>query len=178
MTLDEMKEAIGELHAASFAWALSCCGHNRALAEDVLHATYVKVLSGAAQFEERSSLKTWLFAVIRNTAREHQRKSSRRLRLLAGWFEQRSDEDEIAQATQPEQVEAEYVRDRVQQALEQLSERQREVLELVFYQEMTIEEASNALEMKLGTARTHYARGKKQMLKHLQADPSFEYEPA
>jgi RNA polymerase sigma-70 factor (ECF subfamily) len=37
------------------------------------------------------------------------------------------------------------------------------VLHLVFYQDMTIEEASHILNISLGTARTHFARGKQQL---------------
>jgi RNA polymerase sigma-70 factor (ECF subfamily) len=33
-------------------------------------------------------------------------------------------------------------------------------LHLVFYQEMTVEEASRVMKVSLGTARTHFARGK------------------
>ena len=172
----ELEQQIEGLHQESFSWALGCCGHDRFLAEDVLQHVYVKVLSGRARFEERSSFKTWLFAVIRVTAHEHRRKSSRRLRLLDGWFQR--DRNTSVTAEQDSILSARQEHERVRQALEQLSERQREVLELVFYHEMTIEEASEVLEMKLGTARTHYARGKKMMLRHLESDPAFEWGPA
>ena len=175
----EIEQQIEGLHQESFSWALGCCGHDRFLAEDVLQHVYVKVLSKGARFEARSSFKTWLFAVIRVTAHEHRRKSSRRLRLLDGWFQRDSHTASAAQAAGQDDILSErQEHERVRQALEQLSERQREILELVFYHEMTIEEASEVLGMKLGTARTHYARGKKMMLKHLESDPAFEWGPA
>jgi RNA polymerase sigma-70 factor (ECF subfamily) len=56
------------------------------------------------------------------------------------------------------------------QALAVLSVRQREVLHLVFYQDLTIGEAAEVLNLNLGTARTHFERGKRQLRKML--DPS------
>ncbi len=57
--------------------------------------------------------------------------------------------------------------DRLVQALRLLSQRQREVLQLVFYHGMTIEEAANTLGIGVGSARTHYTRGKRSLANKL-----------
>jgi RNA polymerase sigma factor (sigma-70 family) len=53
--------------------------------------------------------------------------------------------------------------DALQEALRQLSRRQQEILHLVFYQEMSVQEAAAVLGMPVGTARTHYERGKARL---------------
>ena len=51
----------------------------------------------------------------------------------------------------------------LQVLLLRLSPRQRELLHLVFYQEQTIEESAQILGITVGSARTHYERGKARL---------------
>src|SRR2546425_4260061 len=82
MDIAEFKVELEKLHSASFGWALSCCGRDRAEAEEVLQMVYLKILEGKARFRGESSLKTWLFAVIRKTAAtEYRRRLLRTFRL-------------------------------------------------------------------------------------------------
>ena len=73
-----LRAKVGALHDASFAWALQCCGRDASLAEEVLQNAYLKILDGRARFAGRSSFKTWLLALIRNTAIDECRRVSRR----------------------------------------------------------------------------------------------------
>lgn len=152
----ELECELERLHAASFGWALGCCGRNRDEAEEVLQTVYLKVLDGKARFDGRSSLKTWLFAVIRRTAMGHRR--TRWIRSLV-----------MIPAPAPQQPDAERELERSETtarliaALRRLARRQREVLELVFYHDMTIEQAGQTLQISVGSARVHYTRGKKRL---------------
>jgi RNA polymerase sigma factor (sigma-70 family) len=153
------------LHSASFGWALWCCDHRREEAEEVLQTAYLKVMEGSARFDGNSSLRTWFFGVIRRTAWEQRRRRWLRDQLLGRWFSR-----EPAPAPAPDSEAAasgsESSRD-LRQALAELPTRQREVLHLVFYQDLTVEEASRVLKISLGTARTHFARGKAQLRERL-----------
>ena len=158
----ELEREIEQLHGSSFGWALSCCGRNRDDAEEVLQDVYVKILDGKARFDGRSSLKTWLFAVIRRTAAGQARRRFVREVLTAKWA--RNDEAPIT----PEAAAQDSQRSTtLLAAVQRLAKRQREVLELVFYHDLTIEEAAEAMQLSIGSARVHYHRGKKQLLLQL-----------
>jgi RNA polymerase sigma-70 factor (ECF subfamily) len=154
-------------HADCFAWAMACCGRDRAEAEDVLQTSYLKVLDGRAVFASRSTLKTWLFGVIRRTAAEHRRwRALRRFRPASLADRPDPSPDPATAAGRSESTE------RLVAALATLTTRQRELLHLVFYQDLTIAEAAGVLGISIGTARTHYERGKQRLrqLLSLEAD--------
>ena len=142
------------LHAAAFSWSLRMCNRQTQDAEDILQVVYERIIDGSAVFEARSSLRTWLFGVIARVARDQRRQARGRQAWWARWFG--ADDNEMTR----EPLEGDELQRRVQSALRRLAPRQREVLELVFYRDFTIEEAAQIIGIGLGSARTHYARGK------------------
>jgi RNA polymerase sigma-70 factor (ECF subfamily) len=153
----------------SFAWALFCCRQRREEAQDVLQDVYLRVLDGRAQFAGQSSVKTWLFAVIRRTASDHYRRHWLRASLLERWLR---PEPIIDPAPGPEaELGTSQDVDRMRTALAGLSTRQQEVLHLVFYQDLTIEEAAGLLSISLGSARTHFERGKARLRERFGTGP-------
>lgn len=164
--MDDLRDELAELHEASFAWALSLAQGDRAEAEDVLQTSYWKILAGKARFGGRSSLKTWLFGIIRRTTSERRRRRSGRLRLLDRWTEELPP---TTVRTEPI-AELERQRDaaRVAEALDCLSQRQRQIVELVFYHDLSISEAALAMGISRGSASVHYARAKQLLLAALE----------
>src|ERR1700730_9217260 len=160
LALDDtgLRSALEAHHVESYGWALSCCRRRGDEAENVLQLVYVKVLSGKAVFDGKSSFKTWLFAVIRKTAaQEHRQELLRRLRL-----------SQIPKALDGKPPGEQHgVEIRLKEALAKLPARQREVLQLVFYHDLSIVEAAKVMGVGIGSARTHYERGKKQMRRRL-----------
>lgn len=159
MEPQDLEAQLEGLHPLGFAWAVRCCRGDRAEAEDILHLAYLKVFDGRARFDGRSQLKTWLFGVIRRTAYEQHRWRWSQATRLGRWWRERGDLAEDPGL-------ADEVADRaakLRAALGRLSKRQGEVLHLVFFQDLTIREAATVLGVPVGTARTHYERGKARL---------------
>jgi RNA polymerase sigma-70 factor (ECF subfamily) len=166
MDISELKAELETLHSASFGWAMSCCRRDRAEAEEVLQTVYLKILEGKACFRGESSLKTWLFAVIRKTAiGEHRKNVLRKLKWSDGSEQaatQVSQADEPGLAFDKSEAQAFF-----QRALKTLPRRQREALHLVFYEDLTLSEAADVMGISIGSARQHYERGKKRLRESL-----------
>src|SRR5712691_7342089 len=161
MEIADFRTELERLHGCSFGWALSCCRRDATEAEEVLQTVYLKIFEGKARYRGESSLKTWLFAVIRKTAAtEYRRKLLRTLRLTA-------DIDEVEHRSTYEAPTTSFERSEVQahfqSALKTLPKRQREALHLVFYEDLSLREAADVMGISIGSARQHYERGKKRL---------------
>jgi len=171
---DELRAQLEQLHASSFRWALACCRRDRSAAEDVLQNAYLKVLEGKARFNGSASFKTWLFAVIRKTAADERRRS-----VVRGLFLLRAASAATAASHNDRPDESAY-RSEIQivfrRALARLPDRQREALHLIFYHELSLQEAAVVMGVSIGSARTHYERGKKR-LRELLGESEELYEP-
>ena len=156
-----LREQLAEHHAAGYGWALACCQRDPELAEEVLQTACLKVLDGRARYDGQSSFKTWWFAVIRRSAADERRRLWLRRLKLATFGAQRDvavHEEAFGEALDQAGRQAVFAK-----ALDALPARQREVLHLVFYQELTVEASAEVLGVSVGTARTHYARGKQRL---------------
>lgn len=157
----ELEEQLKTLHTESFSWALTCCAGNAADAEDVLQTVYLQILQGKARFGGQSEFKTWLFSVIRNhAAKEMRRQMIRRLFLLRPERAQTLPPSIAPPDTTLQGAERE---DAFELALNALPARQREVLHLVFYEDLTIDAAARVMGVSPGSARQHYERAKKKL---------------
>lgn len=165
MQAPDLERELAHVNTAAFGWALACCAGDRAEAEDVLQTSYLKVLDGRARFDGRSSFRTWLFGVVRHTATEIRRRHRWGRWLPLAWLGANSPDgrpDPISALARSEETQE------LERALGTLPVRQRQVLHLVFYQELTIAEAAAVLGVSVGTARTHYERGKAGLRRMLE----------
>jgi RNA polymerase sigma-70 factor (ECF subfamily) len=156
-----LREELAALHEECWGWALACCRGVRDTAEEVLHMSYHKVLDQRARHDGRSSFKTWLFSVIRYTALEHQRWSFR-------WFARLVGLEAAAARTDAGPPVAEMLQrsercEEVRAALRQLASRQAEVVRLIFYHDLTLDDAAQVMRVSPGSARKHYERGKSRL---------------
>lgn len=120
-----------------------------------MQQAYVELLTGKARFERRSSLKTFVFAVVQNLARSRYRRIASRFRLL-----QAAGAEAAVEVVQPVEPDEDT---QLWHAVQQLPQRQRDIIELVFCRDMSIAAASSVMGVSTGTGRVHYDRAKKAL---------------
>ena len=163
-----MRAELERLHGECFGWALHCCSGQRTEAEEVLQYAYLKVLSGRARFRGGSSFKTWLLAVIRNTALDQARRATRGAARLSEY--EVAAEPAVNIQSPGAELERREKHTEVSSALAALPSRQQEVLRLIFYHYLSVSQAAEAMGVSVGTARTHYERAKQQLRESLTAE--------
>jgi RNA polymerase sigma-70 factor (ECF subfamily) len=171
MDESRVRALLEQHHVSGYGWALSCCSRDPGRAEDVLQTVYLKILLGKARYKGRASFQTWLFSVIRKTAAEERRRSFfRRLKLreYEQLNRQMNPHNSSRQGIDPFEELSMF-----REALTALPKRQQEVLHLVFYQDLAVQEAAKIMGVSLGSARTHYERGKRRLRESLQKSEVF-----
>lgn len=155
------RSALEALHSQVYGWALSRCDFDHATAEDLMQQTYVELLSGNARFDNKSSLKTFVFSVVQNLAKSRYRRLATRLRLVRTYRQDIAGEQVVDGATPGD--------DEVWRTVKALPARQRDIIELVFCRDLTVEQASAVMGVSVGTGRQHYDRAKKALRERLRA---------
>jgi RNA polymerase sigma-70 factor, ECF subfamily len=147
-----------------------------AVAEDVVAETWLGVVKGIDRFEGRSSLKTWIFRILTNTAKTRGQRESRSVPFSSledaeGTFEPAVESGRFTpvghwadppRAWPEERLISRETLDVIQDAIESLPPAQRAVISLRDVEGWDAEEVRNALELSETNQRVllHRARAK------------------
>jgi RNA polymerase sigma-70 factor (ECF subfamily) len=146
-----------------YRWLLRLVG-NETVAEDLLSDVFLDVWRQAGRFQARSAVSTWLLAIARFKAL-----SARRGRKNAELDE--TIEATIADAADnPEVVLQKKSRDQfVRTALTTLSPEHREIIDLVYYHDKSVDECAQILGVPSGTVKTRMFYARKKLAEMVQA---------
>ena len=130
---------------------------NQAMAEDIISEVFLDVWRQAASFEGRSAVSTWLLAIGRFKALSALRRKS----------EEELSDDAAAAIPDPAESPELAVQKKdtgaiLRRCLTALSREHREVIDLVYYQEKSVEEVARIVGIPEATVKTRmfYARKK------------------
>lgn len=155
---------------AAFAFAVRIVG-DPLEAEEILQEAFLRVWQQANRFQHaRGSFASWLLSITHNLAIDALRRQQRRPQRadMVDFFEVLRTEVDTAVDLEEAAVVAE-LRQQVQAAMAQLPERQREVLELAYFQGLTQREIAELLDEPLGTIKTRMRLGLQKLQEALQA---------
>jgi RNA polymerase sigma-70 factor, ECF subfamily len=165
----------------------------RAVAEEAVQDTWVGVLQGISRFEERSSLKTWIFSILMNRVRTQAQRERRSVPFsavgaadAAAGDEPALDPDRFLGADHPEwphhwakppqpwgdspeeRILSTEVRAEVQRAIDALPPGPREVMTLRDVEGWTADEVSDLLRITPNNQRVLLHRGRSRVRRVLE----------
>ncbi len=134
-----------------------------AVAEDLVQETFLRVWNRAQTFDiERGALGPWLLSIARNQAIDHVRSASARMGRNA--FELDAHEHpSLFVDMEREVVNSDHAR-LIQKAIAKLSENQRTVIQLAYYEGLSQSEMAERMGQPLGTVKT-WVRGALKFLR-------------
>lgn len=139
---------------------------NRARAEELAQDVFLKVHRGLPYFRGESRLSTWIYRIVINTL--SQERPERATTSL-----DETDEDDRP-ALQPGADDPAFgdlvLKDRLQKAIEQLPVRYQVLINGHYLKGMQYDELAAALDMPMGTVKTHLHRAKRQLRQLLETE--------
>ncbi|MBN8966038.1 MAG: sigma-70 family RNA polymerase sigma factor [Rhizobiales bacterium] len=138
---------------------------NEATAEDLISEVFLDVWRQAGKFEGRSAVSTWLLAIARFKA----------LSVLRRKPEQELD-DEVAAAiedgsdTPDVTLQKKDKGDGIRKCLGRLSAEHREIIDLVYYHEKSVEEVAGIVGIPEATVKTRMFYARKKLAELLKAE--------
>ena len=146
-----------------YRWLLRFVG-NGAAAEDLLSEVFLDVWRQAGKFEGRSAVSTWLLAITRFKALSalRRRKDVELDDEAANAIEDTSDDPEVV-------VQKKDTSDALRKCLTSLSPEHREIVDLVYYHEKSVEEVAEIVSIPENTVKTRLFYARKKLAELLQA---------
>jgi RNA polymerase sigma-70 factor (ECF subfamily) len=137
---------------------------NEASAEDLISEVFLDVWRQADRFEGRSAVSTWMLAIARFKALSALRKKPDEALddEVAESIEDASDNPEVA-------LEKKDKSTVLRQCLEKLSPEHREIIDLVYYHEKSVEEVAEIVKIPENTVKTRMFYARKKLAELLQA---------
>jgi RNA polymerase sigma-70 factor (ECF subfamily) len=130
-------------------------------ADDVVQEAFMKAFTRLGQFDEGRAFRPWFLTIVTNEARNRHRSSGRRaavaLRVAAHADRQGADPPDSA-GDPVRAAEAAEVRRRLATAVATLSERDREIIALRFFVELSEAESAEVLGCPVGTVKSRLSR--------------------
>lgn len=138
---------------------------NESTAEDLISDVFLDVWRQAGRFEGRSAVSTWLLSIARFKALSalRRRPDEELDEDTAGAIEDPSDDPEIA-------LEKKDKSTLIRKCLSGLSAEHREVVDLVYYHEKSVEEVAEIVGIPENTVKTRMFYARKKLAELLKAE--------
>lgn len=150
-------------HAPLFGFLFRLTGGDRALAEDLVQETMVRLLRGIGSYDGQRPFKPWLYQIAVNTTRDHYKRADTRYTA--------SENGEIALVAGPQRLETAVIHQETMQealtAMAHLPPHQREALLLRYAEGLSLAEIADVLDVPVGTVKSRLSLALKRLREQL-----------
>lgn len=155
-----LNSLVNRYHAQLLAYAFRLTRCDLQTAEDILQEAFVRLLTQKS-FQPKRPLRPWLYRLVTNVAYDQ---SSR-------WKPVSDSFDGLASGWKgPEQQALDHEEAlTIRNALAQLSDEHRAVLVMRFFQDMSLKETAEALDIPVGTVKSRQSEAARQLRANLPA---------
>ena len=143
--------------------ALQLTGHHQD-AEDLMQDVFIKIHGRLDTFRGEASLKSWIYRIVVNTYLNKRRKKALSFMKLRDDFDTTLKD---AMNRTEQNAESNSIREHVARAMEGLSPKERSAFALRHYNELSVREVAEALNVAEGTVKSLLYRAVQKLRKKL-----------
>ncbi|MCS7204824.1 MAG: sigma-70 family RNA polymerase sigma factor [Leptospiraceae bacterium] len=141
-------------------------------AKEALQEALISAYLNLHKFKKNSSIKTWLYKIVRNKSIDHQKRLLKKSQSLDSdiFFELITKEDIEKYTFEQEQKE---LLESLNKMIEKLDDEEKELIMMRYYNDMSYEEISEVKKIKLGTVKSRLHHVKEKLKKMIQKQKDY-----
>ena len=136
-----------------------CC--SREEAEEITQDSFLKAYRALGSFKRKSSFSTWLYRIVYNTAVSYVRLKKKEILSLEDFPADATDF--TGTGTSDEEADAEYRRSLINFAFQKISDEDRSLITLHYYEEMSTDEISEVTGISKSNVKVKLFRARQKM---------------
>ena len=145
--------------------AFRICG-NKEEAEEIAQDSFLKAYRSLGGFKMKSSFATWLYRIVYNTAISNVRIKKKGILSLEDFPVDATDF--IGSNTSEEEAEKEYIGSLINFALQKITEEERGLITLFYFEEMSSEEITEVTGISKSNIKVKLFRARRKMLEIIE----------
>lgn len=165
-TIDQGFRLLVKEHQQHIYWQIRKILLNHEDSDDVLQNVFIKIFKGLPNFKGESKLSTWMFRIAYNESMTFLKRKSKIVQINSTEMQ-----DYLVQQLEADvYFTGDEIQMQLQKALARLPDRQREIFNMRYYDEIKFKDIASILELTEGAVKSSYHIAAKKIESYLKED--------